>query len=99
MFSGATDRHNLCNLISNVYCVSLRSVEREFTTEILLPESQNCLDSRMIAARMTWSEGDGGLSKLNVGGRPKSKGAQGDGGGTYWDPTGILIARPQRPKR
>jgi hypothetical protein len=54
-----------------------------------------------ISAKMAFSsEGDGGLSKLNIGGgKPKSKVGSGDGGGTNWDPQGDLIARPQRPKK
>jgi hypothetical protein len=36
-----------------------------------------------------------GLSKLNTG-RPMSRAGQGNGGGTYWDPQGTLVAKPQR---
>lgn len=43
------------------------------------------------------SEGDGGLSKLNVGGsgKPTSKAKKADGGPTNWDPKGTLT----KPKK
>lgn len=85
----------LNSLTRNAYFCQVACVKLTSWPDSSFRDTELVLESQRIAAEMVFrSEGDGGLSKLNIG-RPTSKvaeGPQGDGGPTNWDPNGSLVA-------